>query len=587
MSLVATKTYKTALTASVVLLLTACGDETTPVYVSPAEVTIQNPDPITPKNQAPVAKISVIELTEDGIQLSAIDSTDPDGDGLRQFLWQVTAAPENSLLKNSIFNAAEAPGITYIQADQTGEYTLQLRVYDGKIWSEPVSQTFELQAKPKPKPDFDLVRQQYQRYYDGNPRQALTLGLDQAAANDTTICELTSKPANSSASSNVIDAQHCGLTPDQIGQYQITAKSVRNDGRIGIDLYTFSVNVTAYSVPQPLAYTPSATEYSRSLQQLVMLDNNASLLHLYDISSKKSFALGLPLIGNAVGLSADGKFATIMQDGRLSYLDIAQRKLLRSISLGSTAYAEAVLMLDSQRALIFEKNITDATSSYDPISNQWIYTSTFKYALVALDTGKITKQSLKLKGSSYTSIGELQFIRQDDVTLVKINQQLWSLQTTADDPNAITLKPTTGNQNLQQCSNGYYIGDRAPLFLANKGQRLFKSCGESYQYNPTNQRLSYAGRLTSSINSLDMSTALNRLLVTDSRTGQINEYDARFLGLQRQLPLPMLNSADHQRSYSSNARAAFYLDDQGRHVVLMKVDPVMGTTNEYAVTFSQ
>lgn len=584
MSLASFRLHNMALAMSIALTMVGCGDDTTPVYVSPAEVTIQNPDPIAPKNQAPIAKINVIDRTEDGIQLSAIDSSDPDGDGLKQFLWQIVQAPASSLLKNSMFNSAEAPGITHIEADQSGEYTVQLRVYDGKIWSEAVSHTFNLKAKIKPKPDFDLVRQQYERYYDANAKQALTLELDRAATNTTVTCELTSKPTNSSAISSIIDAQHCGLTPDQIGRYQVTAKSYSHDGRLGIDLYTFSVNVTPYSVPQPLAYTPSVIQYSQSLKQLIMLDNSSSLLHLYDISNKKSFAMGLPLIGTALGLSADQKFATIMQDGRLSHLDLAQRKLLRSISLGSTvSYADAVFMLDQQNALIFDKNIA-ATSDYDYNSNQWIYTGTLKYAFVALDTGKISKKSITLKGLSSSTINRLQFIRQDDVTLVKLNQQLWTLQQSND---AIALTQVTGTQAFEQCNSNYYDDKRLSFFLANKGQRLFTTCGDGYQYNPKTTRLNYAGKFKSHIHSLDMNTALNRLIVTSSNTGQVEEYDARFLSFQRQLPLPMTNSADHQQSYSSSARAAFYLDDQGKHVVLMKVDPVMGTTNEYAITFSQ
>lgn len=560
MSLAPSKRYKTALTASLALFMVGCGDETTPVYVSPAEVTVNNPTtPLPAPNQAPVAQITANTPVDNKIQLSAIDSIDPDGDAIVQFLWQVTKAPEGSYLKNGIFNAVEAPGLTTIVADKTGDYEVELRVYDGKLWSAPVSQTFSLVSETLP--SFGYILNHYNRYYSGTITQALDLKADQASG-EYVECTVISKPIGSRAVSSSTEQQTCHLIPDKIGDYAVTARVYPKKGINSYDVYTFNVNISAYSAPQTLAYTPSVTQYSSALKQIVMLDRSASLLHLYDTTTKKSTAIGLPLIGSRLKLSADGLFALVLHDGKLSYIDLVQKKRLKYISLNAAKqYADDVLWVSPNTAVLLEKSITRSNESYDSVTGQWTSEMSLNYALVSIDTGKSERKTLKIKSSSYSNTLEnLQFLQQGSVMLARFNQSLWSAQLESDTLQLMPMKP---HQSLISCNEDYYY-QTAPLFLAADGSRLFNSCGDGYRFN-SNQTVNYAGRLTNSIKAIDMNAVVNRLLTSNNQG--VSEYGASFLNFQRTLSVPFISSTDQQQRYSTSAQAAYYLNDQGQHVV--------------------
>lgn len=581
MSLESSQLQKTVLTMSLALIMVACGDETTPVYVSPAEVTVNNPAPLPATNTAPVAQITAKLPAENQnrVQLSAIDSTDPDGDALVQFLWQVTKAPKGSYLQDTVFNATEAPGLTNIIADKTGDYEIELRVYDGKIWSTPVRQAVSLVNNSLQNSGYVLNR--YTRYYSATSAQVLSLTADKTSG-ERIECEVTGKPIGSRVVSASTDTQTCGLTPDKIGDYEVTARVYPQQEANNYDLYTFSVNTSTYSAPQALPYTPSVAQYSATLKQIVMLDQSASLLHLYDTSTKKSTAVGLPLIGSSLKLSADGLFALVLHDGRLSYIDLTQKKRIKTINLNSTKqYAKDVLWIAPNTALLLEKAILRGNGSYDPMTGQWIYDASLNYAIVSIDTGKSQIKSLKTNGlGSSDSIENLQFLQQGSVMLAHFHESLWSVKLESD---TLQLTPVSPSRNLLSCNGDYYYS-YAPLFLATDGERVFNGCGAGYRLN-SNKSLNYAGQLTNNIKTIDMNKTINRLLISSSQG--IFEYGASFLNLQRTLPLPLIPSTDHQQRYSASAKAAYYLNDQGQHVVLLQVEPVMGTNNEYAVAFSQ
>ena len=581
MSLRSPRLQKTALTVSLALIMVACGDETTPVYVSPAEVTVNNPAPLPATNTAPVAQITAKLPAENQnrVQLSAIDSTDSDGDALVQFLWQVTKAPKGSSLQDAVFNANEAPGLTNIIADKTGDYEIELRVYDGKLWSTPVRQTVKLVNDSLPSSGYALNR--YNRYYNATSAQVLSLIADKTSG-ERIECEVTVKPTGSSVVSASTNPQTCGLTADKIGDYEVTARVYPKQEANNYDLYTFSVSTSTYSAPQALPYTPSVAQYSTALKQIVMLDQSASLIHLYDTNTKKSTAVGLPLIGNSLKLSADGLFALVLHDGRMSYVDLTQKKIIKTINLNSSKqYAKDLLWIAPNTALLLENVISRGNGSYDPVTGQWIYDVSLNYALVSIDTGKSQLKSVKITGlPSNDNLENLQFLQQGSVMLARFHESLWSVKLESD---TLQLTPVSPSRNLLSCNGDYYYSN-APLFMAADGDRLFNSCGAGYRLN-SDKGLNYAGQLTNNLKTIDMNKAVNRLLISSSKG--IFEYGASFLDLQRTLPLPLMPSTDRQQRYSTGAKAAYYLNDQGQHVVLLQVEPVMGTNNEYAVAFSQ
>lgn len=85
-------------------------------------------------NRIPVAEagenrtVSIEQL----IELDGSGSVDPDGDGLT-FEWSISQKPEGA---EPVFADTDSPHPIFI-AYEKGDYWFQLRVYDGKVWSEP------------------------------------------------------------------------------------------------------------------------------------------------------------------------------------------------------------------------------------------------------------------------------------------------------------------------------------------------------------------------------------------------------------------------------------------------------------------
>ncbi|MCB9741580.1 MAG: hypothetical protein H6741_24825 [Alphaproteobacteria bacterium] len=93
----------------------------------------------TDGNQAPVADAGEFETLPpcegDIINLNGYGSYDPEGESL-EYSWSVVSVPADSLadISNLSDPADAAPTFT---PDVVGEYTFQLEVYDGELWSAP------------------------------------------------------------------------------------------------------------------------------------------------------------------------------------------------------------------------------------------------------------------------------------------------------------------------------------------------------------------------------------------------------------------------------------------------------------------
>ncbi len=99
-------------------------------------------------NQGPVATGTVIQAASCGfVQVSALTSTDPEGDAL-YYSWDILLVPQGSsvLVGDAAFDDPTAAEPRFY-ADVEGEYMLQLVVNDGEDYSAPVFMELELSEK--------------------------------------------------------------------------------------------------------------------------------------------------------------------------------------------------------------------------------------------------------------------------------------------------------------------------------------------------------------------------------------------------------------------------------------------------------
>lgn len=98
-------------------------------------------------NQPPVADAGDSEAlspcTEETIQLNAFGSYDPEGEEL-EYVWSLVSVPSTSSADESNLSSTSVAN-PYFTWDVEGDYTFQLQVYDGELWSAPDIVTLTMQ----------------------------------------------------------------------------------------------------------------------------------------------------------------------------------------------------------------------------------------------------------------------------------------------------------------------------------------------------------------------------------------------------------------------------------------------------------
>ncbi|MCB9764528.1 MAG: hypothetical protein H6739_32435 [Alphaproteobacteria bacterium] len=102
----------------------------------------------TSGNQAPIADAGDFTVlppcTEDVIELNGYGSYDPEGEPL-EYIWSVVSVPTDSATDDASFDDPSRANPTFAW-DVEGDYTFQLEVYDGELWSAPDIATITVQS---------------------------------------------------------------------------------------------------------------------------------------------------------------------------------------------------------------------------------------------------------------------------------------------------------------------------------------------------------------------------------------------------------------------------------------------------------
>lgn len=589
-----TQYQKTCLALSIAVALSGCNQEDK-VYVDPPEVIVNNPDPTPAPNRAPTARISVVYQKDQHLTLDGINSSDPDGNSLVRFYWKILEAPTNSNLVGRTFTSFDGTGQVMIDADQTGSYLIALQAYDGKLWSTPVEQRFELSAPPVVTlPPLNLGTRNYTTQTPLAQPVSLK-NLDTAAGLRT--CTLIQAPDGSRATVQLVD-QRCDLTPDIAGEYTIHTDLRPASSPSGYYRQISKVYASTYSTPKALNFTPSQTVYSDALSRMVLLDGAASAMYFFDVTNQSLTRIRLPLIGHQLILSPDERTAFVLHDGFVSKIDVENAKRLSTIKLPNLN-ASSIAMLDTSTALVVASQGQRINDRYDSSTGQYTYDYQLAYATVDVTTGSSQLSSVILpKGSSqyYSSSSTFMLMQADQQIMLRTPQDnaaremYWRVSSTDQKTiQATAITPSAKMASAPECNSSFYAGSTVLL----SPQLLVRPCGDVYKMTSGSQ-LSFAAQFSTGVQHMDRHNTWQRVLVSpmisccsNEPQNRLYEYHATMLTKERELVLPVMIDADEQTSYNTQAYKAFYTNDQGRHVVVLRVAPVIGTQNQYAISLSQ
>lgn len=574
---------KTVLMTLMVCTLSACGSEKTEhivVTTPPAKVQVTVPPAAPTINHAPIAKISINSQKDNLVRLDAINSSDPDGDSLTNYYWKIVTAPVGSNEVGETFTSVEAPGNIGFLGKVTGSYTIELKVYDGKLWSNAIQQVFNVTVPVTPPAPVYVYSAgstfSNQSTTIGNAIQLTAPQADSGASS----CKLNGKPSGSKATISIVGSNSCQITPDVQGDYQITNKYTLADGKSYYE-NQYSVRATEYLALEYLPFLPSKSKYNAELGQIVMLDSQASRVQIYDVTTKKITALALPLIGSDLDISPSGHFAVITHDGSASYVNLQTKKVLKTFN--TPTRFSGIAMFNDTTAVSVPATSTPSSGVYTPTGYQYaaqIYTLHLTAGSVATTIFLDPSYNNPLAGISLT---------QNHGVVMSSGNNIYSNTNTV-------YKLGLDANNQAQISNRINIANSlcSNATLTGNADRFIDNCGHVYRPSINGLMLNLAGNLNSfgnnysqSISAVDSSVSNNSILATGSfganGANVVSEFSYDYFDFKRTLLLPVISNSSFGSNQTVIPVNAFYINPLGQHLLIVKSDPYIGTANRYAI----
>jgi hypothetical protein len=317
----------------------------------------------------------------------------------------------------------------------------------------------------------------------------------------------------------------------------------------------------------PLAFRVLDAEYSRALDRIVAISEAPNRLSIYDPVENTSVSVALPRLPRNVSVSPDGFYAAVGHDALISYVDLRQGVLVKTLDV--TADAADVVLAGNGKIYV------------SPVRDQWVQLHAIEIAtnVEQLSTGYSIRAGTvyKLHPGGQALYGANRGLSPDDLEKINI----------------VTNPPT-------RLYDSPYHGDYAvcgDLWLSEDGLRIFTACGNVFRASATqSQDMTYNGNLQgaglSAIAHLSHSSAADLLLAvprsctsycfgaTSSDT-QVFLLDYGHFGLNRRADLPPFETGSG--SYAAHGRFVFANTAGTEFYTIVQAHPSSGLLNDYGV----
>jgi chitinase len=308
-------------------------------------------------------------------------------------------------------------------------------------------------------------------------------------------------------------------------------------------------SLTTWGQLVPLQFRPVDSEYSFSLDRIIMVSANPDQLHIYDPVSNSDVAVGLPKTPLDVSVGPDGMHAAVMHDALVSYVNLATANVEKTFSVPASG---GKVVLGTEYAYVIPGSLGTAISIYIPTGLR-----TIAYGL----------------GSG----GRLN---------TKVNVIYGTRDGTS--PNDIERYDVSGGA-ISNVSDSPYHGDYSicgDVWFSPDQTRIYNSCGTVFRASTDPSKdMTYAGSFPGigGIQSLSSSEALKRVAVVPpsssflylTKDDEVRLFDSEYLNEVGRFALPDFLVGGN--AYQAHARALFFqsiilltvcLAGGGRHIRL-------------------
>jgi chitinase len=271
---------------------------------------------------------------------------------------------------------------------------------------------------------------------------------------------------------------------------------------LGLLVFGNVASTRGLAVPQPrtvaaasasvsaLPYRVLDAEYSRALDRIVMVSEAPNRLSIYDPSSHGSVNVGLPRVPRNVSVSPDGHYAAVGHDALISYVDLRQGVLVKTLDL--TADPADIVLAGNGKVYVA------------PARDQWVQLHAVDIATNVEQLGSMFYAGMRIKmhPNGQSLYGADRGLSPADIQKLNIS---------VHPPASLYGSPYHGE---------YLMG--GDLWLSEDGLRIFTACGNVFRASATqSQDMTYNGNLQGagigSIGHLSHSQAANKILVVPQR----------------------------------------------------------------------
>lgn len=336
---------------------------------------------------------------------------------------------------------------------------------------------------------------------------------------------------------------------------------------LALSLWLFLVQIgeAAISSVVPLNYRIIDAEYSKSLNSIISVSANPSRLHIYDPINNVDRLVTLRLPPSSVSVSPDGLFAAVGHNAKISYIDLQNAKLVKTISVTTDVFD--VVLAGNGFAYAF------------PRADQWVMIHS-----INVITGKeVLGDSWGIYAGTVAKLhlnGKVMYGANNGLSPSDIEK--YGIDSTTGVANVLYDSPYHGDFNM--CGN---------LWLSEDGLRIFTKCGNVFRSSSIrSEDMTYNGKLsnTNYVQFLAHSKKAKKVIVIPSVSAfsgnsdddtVIQTYGYNYLNLQGTKTLPKFTV--NTNTFSAHGRFVFYNSDSSKFFVIVQADQSSGLLYDFGV----
>lgn len=320
------------------------------------------------------------------------------------------------------------------------------------------------------------------------------------------------------------------------------------------------VTLPAHAAPGfvGLGFRVVDAEYSAALERIVMVSAAPNRLHVFDPITGVDAPVDLPIAPTSLSVGPDGLFAAVGHDGWVSYVDLAEGSVVKTMPVSTRAVD--IVLAGNGFVYVF------------PDQDQWQYIRCLE----------IATENETLHSGRPIYAGTRARRHPGGTAIYGANRGL-----SPSDIEKYSIAGGTATFLYDSPYHGDYpmCGD---LWISEDGLRIFTACGKVFRSSEVqDEDMRYGGSLSAAtlVRDVAHSSAAGKLLVIPdggpASDTVVQVYDQAFLAFEGTLPLP--DFVLPTGSFDAHGRFVFWSGDGSQRFAIVQADASSGLLNDYGV----